>query len=190
MPAGLFAALPVLGNNLTFRQQWRTGVPPVWALTLQAQACIFTGGTPVLPVLHWPPYRLFISKIWHDMPDDLLRRIRPFLEERKMTLQALVIDALARAIETHPAPFTFGRPRLETLAGERGYPARRSTGRSTRRGDLLSEGDCGRFELDGGPRFQPMPGDQNAEPACGLIPPVWLPRNGLTRAAAFYSGRA
>ncbi len=43
------------------------GVSPVWALTLQAQACIFTGGTPVLPVLHWPPYRLFISKIRYEM---------------------------------------------------------------------------------------------------------------------------
>lgn len=34
-----------------------------------------------------------------DMPDDLLKRARPFLAERKMTLRALVIDALERAIE-------------------------------------------------------------------------------------------
>ncbi|MEY2906958.1 MAG: hypothetical protein RLZZ408_1429 [Verrucomicrobiota bacterium] len=40
-----------------------------------------------------------------DMPDDLLRRIRPLLEERKMTFRALVIDALDRAIETRPVSF-------------------------------------------------------------------------------------
>jgi len=34
-----------------------------------------------------------------DMPDDLLKRARPLLAERKMTMRALVIDALERAIE-------------------------------------------------------------------------------------------
>lgn len=51
-----------------------------------------------------------------DMPDDLLRRVRPFLEERKMTLRALVIDALDRAIEAHPVPFTL----REASAGDLG----------------------------------------------------------------------
>ena len=40
-----------------------------------------------------------------DMPDDLLRRIRPLLAERKMTFRALVIDALDRVIETRPVSF-------------------------------------------------------------------------------------
>lgn len=40
-----------------------------------------------------------------DMPDDLLTRARPFLAERKMTLRALVIDAVERAIETPSVAF-------------------------------------------------------------------------------------
>lgn len=51
-----------------------------------------------------------------DMPDDLLRRVRPYLQERKMTLRALVIDALDRTIETHPVPFTL----REASAGDVG----------------------------------------------------------------------
>ena len=39
------------------------------------------------------------------MPDDLLKRIRPLLAERKMTFRALVIDALDRAVETLPVSF-------------------------------------------------------------------------------------
>ena len=40
-----------------------------------------------------------------DMPDDLLRRAKPLLIERKMTLRALVIDALERAIEAPATTF-------------------------------------------------------------------------------------
>ena len=47
---------------------------------------------------------------WHmrttiDMPDDLLRRVKPLLAERRITLRALVIDAVERAIETPPFVF-------------------------------------------------------------------------------------
>lgn len=41
-----------------------------------------------------------------DVPDDLLNRVRPFLEARKMTFRALVIDALDRAIETPRVSFS------------------------------------------------------------------------------------
>lgn len=40
-----------------------------------------------------------------DMPDDLLKRVKPLLAERKMTLRALVIDAVERAIETPSSSF-------------------------------------------------------------------------------------
>jgi hypothetical protein len=40
-----------------------------------------------------------------DMPEDLLRRVRPLLAERKMTFRALVIDALDRVIEARPSSF-------------------------------------------------------------------------------------
>jgi hypothetical protein len=40
-----------------------------------------------------------------DVPDDLLRRVRPLLAERKMTFRALVIDAVERAIEVPAASF-------------------------------------------------------------------------------------
>jgi hypothetical protein len=40
-----------------------------------------------------------------DMPDDLLKRVRPLLAERKMTFRALVIDAIDRVIEARPVPF-------------------------------------------------------------------------------------
>ena len=40
-----------------------------------------------------------------DVPDDLLKRARPLLAERKMTFRALVIDAVERAIETPSVPF-------------------------------------------------------------------------------------
>ncbi len=33
-----------------------------------------------------------------DVPDELLKRVRPLLAERKMTFRALVIDAVERAI--------------------------------------------------------------------------------------------
>lgn len=40
-----------------------------------------------------------------DMPDDLLKRARPLLAERKMTFRALVIDAVERALENPPVSF-------------------------------------------------------------------------------------
>lgn len=40
-----------------------------------------------------------------DMPDELFRRVKPLLAERKMTFRALVIDAVERAIEAPPATF-------------------------------------------------------------------------------------
>ena len=40
-----------------------------------------------------------------DVPDDLLKRARPLLAERKMTFRALVIDAVERAIATPPVSF-------------------------------------------------------------------------------------
>lgn len=40
-----------------------------------------------------------------DMPDDLLKRAKPFLAERKMTFRALVIDAVERVISAPPDPF-------------------------------------------------------------------------------------
>ncbi len=40
-----------------------------------------------------------------DMPDDLLKRAKPFLAKRKMTLRTLVIDAVERVIGAPPAPF-------------------------------------------------------------------------------------
>jgi len=40
-----------------------------------------------------------------DVPDDLLKRVKPFLAERKMTFRALVIDAVERAIEVPAASF-------------------------------------------------------------------------------------
>lgn len=40
-----------------------------------------------------------------DVPDDLLKRVRPLLAERKMTFRALVIDAVERAIEVPAASF-------------------------------------------------------------------------------------
>ncbi len=48
---------------------------------------------------------------WHmrttiDVPDDLLKRARPLLAERKMTFRALVIDAVERAIEAPSVSFT------------------------------------------------------------------------------------
>ena len=39
------------------------------------------------------------------MPEDLIRRVRPLLAERKMTFRALVIDALDRVIEARPGIF-------------------------------------------------------------------------------------
>jgi hypothetical protein len=40
-----------------------------------------------------------------DVPDDLLKRARPLLAERKMTFRALVIDAVERVIGTPSFPF-------------------------------------------------------------------------------------
>jgi hypothetical protein len=40
-----------------------------------------------------------------DVPDDLLKRVKPLLAERKMTFRALVIDAVERAIEVPAASF-------------------------------------------------------------------------------------
>ena len=40
-----------------------------------------------------------------DVPDDLLKRVRPLLTERKMTFRALVIDAVERAIEVPAVSF-------------------------------------------------------------------------------------
>ena len=40
-----------------------------------------------------------------DVPDDLLKRARPLLVERKMTFRALVIDAIERVIEAPPVSF-------------------------------------------------------------------------------------
>ena len=40
-----------------------------------------------------------------DVPDDLLRRVRPLLAERKMTFRSLVIDAVERVIEVPAASF-------------------------------------------------------------------------------------
>jgi hypothetical protein len=40
-----------------------------------------------------------------DVPDDLLKRVRLLLAERKMTFRALVIDAVERAIEAPSAAF-------------------------------------------------------------------------------------
>lgn len=40
-----------------------------------------------------------------DVPDDLLKRARPLLAEKKMTFRALVIDAVERAIEAPSVPF-------------------------------------------------------------------------------------
>lgn len=40
-----------------------------------------------------------------DVPDDLLKRVKPLLVERKMTFRALVIDAVERAIEVPGASF-------------------------------------------------------------------------------------
>jgi len=58
-----------------------------------------------------------------DMPDDLLTRVRPFLEERKMTLRALVIDAVERAIETPSVAFRL----RDASAGHAGVGARVSS---------------------------------------------------------------
>jgi len=41
-----------------------------------------------------------------DVPDDLLKRARPLLAERKMTFRALVIDAVERVIGTPSLPFS------------------------------------------------------------------------------------
>ena len=40
-----------------------------------------------------------------DVPDDLLKRMKPVLAERKMTFRALVIDAVERVIQAPPAAF-------------------------------------------------------------------------------------
>lgn len=40
-----------------------------------------------------------------DVPDDLLKRVRPLLAERKMTFRALVIDAVERVIQAPSATF-------------------------------------------------------------------------------------
>ena len=40
-----------------------------------------------------------------DVPDDLLKRVKPLLVERKMSFRALVIDAVERAIEVPAASF-------------------------------------------------------------------------------------
>jgi hypothetical protein len=40
-----------------------------------------------------------------DVPDDLLKRMKPILAERKMTFRALVIDAVERAIEVPVSTF-------------------------------------------------------------------------------------
>jgi len=40
-----------------------------------------------------------------DVPDDLLKRVKPLLAERKMTFRALVIDAVERAIEVPAVSF-------------------------------------------------------------------------------------
>ena len=40
-----------------------------------------------------------------DVPDDLLKRARLLLAERKMTFRALVIDAVERALESPAVPF-------------------------------------------------------------------------------------
>lgn len=40
-----------------------------------------------------------------DVPDDLLKRVRPLLAERKMTFRALVIDAVERVIQSPSAVF-------------------------------------------------------------------------------------
>jgi hypothetical protein len=40
-----------------------------------------------------------------DVPDDLLKRVRPLLAERKMTFRALVIDAVERAIAVPAVSF-------------------------------------------------------------------------------------
>jgi hypothetical protein len=40
-----------------------------------------------------------------DVPDDLLKRVRPILAERNMTFRALVIDAVERAIQAPLAAF-------------------------------------------------------------------------------------
>lgn len=40
-----------------------------------------------------------------DVPDDLLKRAKPLLVDRRMTLRALVIDALQRVVETPKVPF-------------------------------------------------------------------------------------
>lgn len=51
-----------------------------------------------------------------DVPDELLKRVRPVLAERKMTFRALVIDAVERAIQ---APATSFRLR-DASAGHAG----------------------------------------------------------------------
>lgn len=40
-----------------------------------------------------------------DVPDDLLKRAKPFLADRRMTLRALLIDALQSVIKSPMAPF-------------------------------------------------------------------------------------
>jgi hypothetical protein len=40
-----------------------------------------------------------------DVPDDLLKRVRPLLAERNMTFRALVIDAVERAIQVPAVAF-------------------------------------------------------------------------------------
>ena len=40
-----------------------------------------------------------------DVPDDLLKRVKPLLAERNMTFRALVIDAVERAIEVPVVSF-------------------------------------------------------------------------------------
>ena len=80
-----------------------------------------------------------------DMPDDLFRRLKPLLAERKMTFRALVIDAVERAIDAPSAAFRLRDASAGHPAMLRRFPARQSTARSTPRGNLLSQGDdrCG-----------------------------------------------
>ena len=54
-----------------------------------------------------------------DVPDDLLKRIRPILADRQMTLRELVINAIERAIKTPPVSFRL-RDSLVGYAGDDG----------------------------------------------------------------------
>ncbi|GAB4170936.1 MAG: hypothetical protein Fur0032_09990 [Terrimicrobiaceae bacterium] len=59
-----------------------------------------------------------------DMPDDLLRRAKPLLAERKMTLRALVIDALERVLEAPATPFRLRDASAGQPANGRGVSGR------------------------------------------------------------------